>query len=66
MPEWHSPERWTQMGLWELVSNDGTLIRQPFLPMMDALYEAQQRLEPINLNLEYEAIGPWRASMSAD
>jgi hypothetical protein len=66
MPEWHTPERWTQMGLWELVSNDGTLIRQPFLPMMNALYEAQQRLEPINLNLEYEAIGPRRATMAAD
>ncbi len=44
MPEWHEPEVWTPMGLWDLVPRGDELIREPFLPMRDALRGAQ-RLE---------------------
>jgi len=44
MPEWHSPDNWTLMGLWDLVSHQTTLTRQVCGPMLDALKTAQ-RLE---------------------
>jgi beta-glucosidase/6-phospho-beta-glucosidase/beta-galactosidase len=44
MPEWHEPHVWTRMGLWDLVPHDGTLRREMFTPMLDAL-RAAQRLE---------------------
>ena len=44
MPEWHTPEKWTQMGLWELQACDGALLRAPYSPMIDSLREAQARL----------------------
>lgn len=44
MPEWHEPEVWTRMGLWDLVPRDGHLVRVPYRPMFDALRRAQ-RLE---------------------
>jgi beta-glucosidase/6-phospho-beta-glucosidase/beta-galactosidase len=31
MPEWHEPEQWTQMGLWDLVPNHNSLLRVPRL-----------------------------------
>jgi hypothetical protein len=44
MPEWHEPDVWTRMGLWDLVPEDGRLRREPHGPMFEALREAQ-RLE---------------------
>jgi hypothetical protein len=44
MPEWHDPEVWTRMGLWDLVPHNGQLSRVPYGPMFEALREAQ-RLE---------------------
>jgi hypothetical protein len=45
MPEWHAPDHWTRMGLWDLIPNsDGTLARVPYTPMLEALREAQRRL----------------------
>ncbi|HJQ83028.1 MAG TPA: glycoside hydrolase [Candidatus Binatia bacterium] len=44
MPEWHAPEQWTHMGLWDLVPQSPTLGRVPYEPMLSALREAQ-RLE---------------------
>ncbi len=44
MPEWHEPERWTPMGLWDLVDNQATLSRELCGPMYEALQFAQ-RLE---------------------
>jgi beta-glucosidase/6-phospho-beta-glucosidase/beta-galactosidase len=41
MPEWHAPDEWTQMGLWELRPNGDRLERVPHEPMMEALREAQ-------------------------
>ncbi len=46
MPEWHYPEQWTQMGLWELVKDGEILQRLPYPPMIEAL-QAAQRLEAI-------------------
>ena len=45
MPEWHAPEEWTRMGLWDLVPQSPTLGRVLYEPMMAALREAQRRLE---------------------
>ncbi len=45
MPEWHAPERWTRLGLWDLEPSDHTLQRVIYTPMLDALREAQARLE---------------------
>ena len=44
MPEWHAPEQWTRMGLWDLVSQSPTLARCPHPPVLEALAEAR-RLE---------------------
>ena len=44
MPEWHEPEVWTRMGLWDLVPKNGRLRREPYGPMFEALRNAQ-RLE---------------------
>ncbi|PTY07537.1 glycoside hydrolase [Opitutaceae bacterium EW11] len=44
MPEWHSPETWTLMGLWDLVQQQSNLGRQLCGPMLEAL-RAAQRLE---------------------
>jgi hypothetical protein len=57
MPEWHAPDRWTQMGLWELVEREGKLVREPHLPMIDSLSEAQSRLEQTDLRLEATRLG---------
>jgi hypothetical protein len=41
MPEWHDPERWTQMGLWEVdCCGDGE--RKICEPMLHALRKAQR------------------------
>lgn len=45
MPEWHAPEVWTRMGLWDLVDEEGRLCRVPYAPMHGALREASRRLE---------------------
>lgn len=44
MPEWHEPETWTRMGLWDIVPRHGRLERVMYEPMLDAL-RAAQRLE---------------------
>lgn len=44
MPEWHDRATWTRMGLWDLVERNGTLVRERYEPMHDAL-RAAQRLE---------------------
>ena len=41
MPEWHAPERFTRMGLWDLVPRSPTLGRELHAPMLEALREAQ-------------------------
>lgn len=49
MPEWHAPEDWVNMGLWDLCAGESnTLARRICAPMMDALRHAQ-RLEEIYL-----------------
>jgi hypothetical protein len=45
MPEWHAPEQWVPMGLWDLVPQSPTLARVPYAPMIAALARAQARLE---------------------
>jgi len=45
MPEWHSREEWTCMGLWDLTAtSDGTLERRLHIPSFDALVEAQSKV----------------------
>ena len=44
MPEWQDRATWTRMGLWDLVDREGTLVRERYEPMHDALRVAQ-RLE---------------------
>jgi hypothetical protein len=44
MPEWHAPETWTLMGLWDLARSPSNLEREVCRPMLQALREAQ-RLE---------------------
>ncbi len=41
MPEWHAPDVWTRMGLWDLQAADGALDRVTHGPMMDALQRAR-------------------------
>ncbi|MGO4572260.1 glycoside hydrolase [Microvirga sp. 2TAF3] len=43
MPEWHSPEDWTAMGLWDPISHhEPHGERIPCQPMLDAFREAQR------------------------
>jgi beta-glucosidase/6-phospho-beta-glucosidase/beta-galactosidase len=42
MPEWHDPSIWTRMGLWDLVPHGGSLQREMYAPMLDALRVAQR------------------------
>jgi hypothetical protein len=43
MPEWHEPEVWTQLGLWELERRGPALERVVHAPMQAALERAIQR-----------------------
>ena len=42
MPEWHAPEVWTHMGLWDLTPERGRLQRVRYEPMFEALRDAQR------------------------
>lgn len=44
MPEWHSQE-WTPMGLWDLVHEDGRLVREVCEPMLRELERAHRMLK---------------------
>jgi hypothetical protein len=55
MPEWHEPDKWTRMGLWDLAPDGGTLQRQVYEPMLDAL-RAAQRLD--RKFMEFRAVEP--------
>ena len=45
MPEWHTQDEWTHMGLWDLhPSESGELERHLHVPAYDALMEAQLRI----------------------
>jgi len=44
MPEWHTPQQWTLMGLWDLLHQTPGMGRKIFDPMLGALKNAQ-RLE---------------------
>ena len=48
MPEWHSRDEWTRMGLWDLLPTTDGLARVPHEPTHAALREAQRRLEPLH------------------
>ncbi len=48
MPEWHKPEEWTRLGLWDLIPSGRTLQRVAYAPMLQALREAQSRLDVRN------------------
>ena len=41
MPEWHAPDTWTRMGLWDLVRGDRQLDRIVHQPMLEALQRAR-------------------------
>jgi hypothetical protein len=42
MPEWHSRDQWTLMGLWDLEPEGDLLHRRPWSPALQALEAAQQ------------------------
>ena len=42
MPEWHAPDEWVRMGLWDL---DGSMDRMPHEPSLASLRRGQARLE---------------------
>jgi hypothetical protein len=42
MPEWHSPEQWVRMGLWDILHDHPMLSRQLCAPMWEALRQAQR------------------------
>jgi hypothetical protein len=45
MPEWHDQKTWTQMGLWDLVDENGTLIRVPNVSALEAFEDAKLTIE---------------------
>jgi hypothetical protein len=45
MPEWHAPDVWTRMGLWDLIPQSPTLGRILHPPMLEALQAASRRLD---------------------
>jgi beta-glucosidase/6-phospho-beta-glucosidase/beta-galactosidase len=42
MPEWHSPQQWARMGLWDILQDHPMLSRQLCAPMWEALRHAQR------------------------
>lgn len=48
MPEWHEPERWTRMGLWDL-EHEAEFARVAHDPMLDALLTAQAKIEALRI-----------------
>ena len=64
MPEWHMPQQWTLMGLWDLVSQHSTLHRKPCDPVI-ASFRLAQRLEARHTSLMLERQGCASASASA-
>lgn len=61
MPEWHIQDEWTQMGLWDLIADGDKKKRVPYLPMLEALKEAQQ-LEKHRALGDYQIKAKARAS----
>jgi glycosyl hydrolase family 1 len=47
MPEWHHPEQWTHMGLWDLVPNHTSLLRVPYLPALNLIVHNASRFEDL-------------------
>jgi hypothetical protein len=43
MPEWHDRERWTQMGLWDVIPGSEGFVRHPHAESLRALARAQER-----------------------
>jgi hypothetical protein len=58
MVEWHQPEEWTQMGLWDLKLSGQKLKRVPYKPVIKALPDAQ-RVERLKLRVQNN-ISIWR------
>lgn len=44
MPEWHAPEQWTRMGLWDVAHEHAGKHRLPHAPTLQALRRAQRAL----------------------
>jgi beta-glucosidase/6-phospho-beta-glucosidase/beta-galactosidase len=42
MPEWHDRNRWTQLGLWDLIQDGDELHRSVCQPMLDVLHDARR------------------------
>jgi hypothetical protein len=42
MPEWHDRNRWTNMGLWDLIQEGNELQRNVCWPMLEALHTARR------------------------
>lgn len=42
MPEWHSPQQWVRMGLWDILHEHPMLSRELCAPMWEALRHAQR------------------------
>ena len=42
MPEWHTPDEWARMGLWDLYPASPTLKRVPCRAMLGALQDAAE------------------------
>ncbi len=51
MPEWHSPDEWVAMGLWDILHENPARIRRICGPMWEALRRAQ-RLEFRHITVE--------------
>lgn len=47
-PEWDMPEEWARMGLWDVLFEGGSLRRIPYRPGLEALRNAQMRLEGLS------------------
>ena len=47
MPEWHEPETWVRMGLWDCVPDGKTLRRVPDSQVFGEYYEAVKRFGEI-------------------
>ena len=42
MPEWHDRNRWTNMGLWDLIQEGNELQRNVCWPMLEAFHGARR------------------------
>lgn len=58
MPEWHHPEQWTHMGLWDLIPNHSSFLRVPYWPALNLILHNASRFKNLERDTSLTADEP--------